>query len=94
MSTAANSVADALLKFFESSSQPILFAGAGVQPGRIIGATDKTGSYVTDRPVKPSDVCSTVYEALGIDPHKLLLTPEGRPTHILDDGEVIKELYT
>ena len=72
----------------------MLFAGAGVQPGRIIGATDKTGSYVTDRPVKPSDVCSTVYEALGIDPHKLLLTPEGRPTHILDDGEVIKELYT
>ena len=72
----------------------MLFAGAGVQPGRIIGATDKTGSYVTDRPVKPSDVCSTVYEALGIDPRKLLLTPEGRPTHILDDGEAIKELYT
>ena len=72
----------------------MLFAGAGVQPGRIIGATDKTGSYVTDRPVKPSDVCCTVYEALGIDSHKMLLTPEGRPTHILDDGEVIKELYS
>ena len=72
----------------------LLFAGAGVQPGRIIGATDKTGSYVTDRPVKPADVCYTVYEALGIDPRKMLLTPEGRPTHILDDGELIKELYS
>ena len=72
----------------------LLFAGAGVQPGRIIGATDKTGSYVTDRPVKPADVCSTVYDALGIDPHKTLLTPEGRPTHILDEGELIKELYS
>ena len=72
----------------------LLFAGAGVQPGRIIGATDKTGSYVTDRPVKPADVCFTVYEALGIDPRKMLITPEGRPTHILDDGELIKELYS
>ncbi len=72
----------------------LLFAGAGVQPGRIIGATDKSGSYVTDRPVKPADVCWTVYEALGIDPNKLLTTPEGRPTHILDEGGVIKELYS
>jgi hypothetical protein len=72
----------------------MLFAGAGVQPGRIIGATDKTGSYVTDRPVKPADVCFTIYEALGIDPRKMLLTPEGRPTHILDEGERIKELYS
>ncbi len=72
----------------------LLFAGAGVQPGRIIGATDKTGSHVTDRPVKPADVCATVYEALGIDPRKMLITPEGRPTHILDDGERIKELYS
>ena len=72
----------------------LLFAGAGVQPGRIIGATDKTGSHVTDRPVKPADVCATVYEALGIDPRKMLITPEGRQTHILDDGERIKELYS
>ena len=55
---------------------------------------DKTGSYVTDRPVKPADVCCTVYEALGIDPRKMLVTPEGRPTHILDEGELIKELYS
>ena len=72
----------------------LLFAGAGVRGGQIIGATDKTGSYVTDRPVRPADVCYTVYEALGIDPRKMLVTPEGRPTHILDDGELIKELYS
>jgi hypothetical protein len=72
----------------------LLFAGAGVQPGRIIGATDKNGSYVTDRPVKPADVCYTVYEALGIDPRKMLTTPEGRPTHILDEGELLKELFS
>ena len=72
----------------------LLFAGAGVRGGQIIGATDKTGSYVTDRPVRPADVCWTIYEALGIDPRKTLLTPEARPTYILDEGAGIHELYT
>jgi uncharacterized protein (DUF1501 family) len=71
----------------------MIFAGAGVRGGQIIGATDKTGSSVTDRPVHPADVCFSVYEALGIDPRKQLPTPEGRPVEILDAGELIKELY-
>jgi len=71
----------------------MIFAGAGVRGGAVIGATDKTGSTVTDRPVHPADVCYTVYEALGIDPRKQLRTPEGRPVEILDQGELIKELY-
>jgi hypothetical protein len=65
-----------------------------VAPGQILGATDKTGTYVTERPVRPADVCWTVYEALGIDPQKVLLTPEDRPTHILDEGATIKELFS
>lgn len=72
----------------------ILFAGAGVRGGKIIGATDKTGSQVTDRPVSPADICHTVYEALGIDPRKQLLTPEGRPVEILAEGATVNELYT
>ncbi len=71
----------------------MLFAGAGVQAGKIIGATDKDGAFVTERPVRPADVCYTVYEALGIDPRKILRTPEGRPVEILDQGSVISELY-
>ena len=72
----------------------ILCAGAGVRGGKIIGATDKTGSTVTDRPVSPADICHTVYEALGIDPRKQLLTPEGRPVEILAEGATVNELYT
>lgn len=71
----------------------LLFAGAGVQGGRVIGATDKNGAFVTERPVRPADVCWTVYEALGIDPAKELLTPEGRPVQILGEGHTIDELY-
>ena len=71
----------------------LLFAGAGVQAGKIIGATDRNGAFVTDRPVRPADVSYTVYDALGIDPRKILRTPEGRPVEILDQGSAVNELY-
>ena len=72
----------------------LIFAGAGVQGGRVIGATDKNGAFVTDRPVRPADVCWTVYESLGIDPAKELRTPEGRPVSILGEGAPVTELFT
>ena len=72
----------------------LIFAGAGVQGGRVIGATDKNGAFVTERPVRPADVCWTVYDALGIDPTKELRTPEGRPIQILGEGTPITELYS
>ncbi|MFT5468853.1 MAG: hypothetical protein ACI8UO_003965 [Verrucomicrobiales bacterium] len=71
----------------------MLFAGAGVQGGNVIGATDKNGAYVTDRPVRPADVAWTIYDSLGIDPAQELHMPDGRPTTILDEGEVISELF-
>jgi Protein of unknown function (DUF1501) len=71
----------------------LLFAGAGVRGGQVIGATDKQGAYATRRPVAPADVAYTVYEALGIDPDKMLTAPDGRPVHILDQGETVKELF-
>jgi hypothetical protein len=71
----------------------MIFAGAGVQGGRVIGATDKNGAFVTDRPVRPADVCWTIYESLGIDPAKELRTPEGRPISILAEGSTIRELF-
>lgn len=71
----------------------LLFAGAGVRGGNVIGATDKNGAFVTERPVRPADVCATVYRALGIDPGKELFTPEGRPVQILGEGAAIDELY-
>ena len=67
----------------------LIFAGAGVSRGKVIGATDKNGAFVTDRPVRPADVCWTIYESLGIDPTKELLTPEGRPVSILAEGATV-----
>ena len=71
----------------------MIFAGAGVVGGKVIGSTDKNGAYVTDRPVRPADVAWTIYDALGIDANRELMTPEGRPTHILTEGAPVRELY-
>jgi hypothetical protein len=72
----------------------MLWAGAGVARGGVIGSTDKNGAFVTDRPVRPADVAWTLYDALGIDPAKELRTPEGRPVSILAEGATIKELFS
>jgi uncharacterized protein (DUF1501 family) len=76
-----------------ATAASLLFAGAGVQGGRVIGQTDKHGGFVTRRPVAPGDVAATVYESLGIDPHRWLMHPEGRPVEILDKGEAVQELF-
>ena len=71
----------------------MLFAGAGVKKGFVLGKTDKQGGTVTQRPVAPADVCFTILDALGVNPRKELRTPDGRPIEALDLGESVKELF-
>jgi len=71
----------------------LLFAGAGVKPGFVLGKTDKHGGYATQRPVSPADVAFTILDAMGIDPRKQLVAPDGRPIEILDKGEAVTELF-
>lgn len=63
-----------------------LFAGAGVQGGRVIGATDETAAHVIDpgwhqnRSIYPEDVLATLYSTMGIDwSKKITDTASGRP---------------
>jgi len=71
----------------------LLFAGAGVKRGFVLGKTDKHGAFATQRPVSPADVAYTILDAMGIDPRKQLKTPDGRPIEILDQGEAVKEMF-
>jgi hypothetical protein len=72
----------------------MLFAGAGVRGGQVIGTTDERGEYVLDRPVRPPEVAASIYHALGIDYTKSLVTPQGRPVSILPDTQPIRELWS
>lgn len=71
----------------------MIFAGAGVRGGQVIGKTDERGEYVLDRPVRPPEIAATIYHALGIDYTKALVTPQGRPVYILPETDPINELW-
>lgn len=72
----------------------LLFAGAGVSRGKVVGATDREGALVTEAPVRPADVASTIFDSLGIDPRSEIHTPDGRPLAILDEGALIQPLFS
>lgn len=45
-----------------------LVAGGGFIPGKVLGATDKTGENIVERKVYPSDLIGTIYLLMGINP--------------------------
>ncbi len=49
-----------------------LVAGGGFLGGKVLGATNKTGEKVAERPVAPCDLIGTVYLLMGIDPYGTL----------------------
>jgi hypothetical protein len=69
-----------------------MIAGGGLRMGQAIGTTSARGEYAKDRPVRPSNVLSTIYQAMGIDPSQTFLNGSGRPMYILDDREPVSEL--
>lgn len=75
-----------------SNAMSVLMAGGGTPGGVIVGATDKRGYSAVERVLSPENFASTVYYKLGIDPNKILYTPQGRPTHLVSDPTPIDEL--
>ncbi|MEX0585023.1 MAG: DUF1501 domain-containing protein, partial [Pirellulales bacterium] len=61
-----------------------LMAGGGIACGRVVGASDKHGGEVADRPISPKDQLATMYHLLGIDPHTMLRDAVGRPLPLVD----------
>ena len=71
----------------------VLFAGAGVPRGAIVGATDPKGYYASDSIYSPEDFAVSVYTKLGVNPHQVLHTATGRPVQLVNGGRLIKELF-
>jgi hypothetical protein len=46
----------------------VLFAGGGVTPGAVYGASDRIGAFPALDPVSPDDIAATMFWALGLDP--------------------------
>lgn len=77
-----------------SNAMSVLMAGGGTPGGIILGATDRAGYNAVERVLSPENFVSTVYRKLGIDPDKMVYTPQGRPAHLVSDPAPIAELMT
>ena len=71
----------------------VMFAGAGVPKGQIVGATDRDGAYASENIYSPEDFACTIYSKLGIDPKTVLHKSDGRPVALVNGGSPIKELF-
>ena len=69
-----------------------VIAGGGFQAGQAIGTTDAQAGQSTGTPYTPSNVLATLYRHLGIDPATTIPDYNGRPMHVLDDREPVREL--
>lgn len=70
-----------------------LVAGGGLRTGQVIGATDRLGGEIADRPVHFGEVHATLYHAMGINPNKTTVPDlTGRPRYLVDDFEPMPEL--
>jgi hypothetical protein len=64
-----------------------LLAGGGMKHGQVVGATDKTASEATERPVRFGEVFATLYQRLGIDVNKITIADHaGRPQYLVPDA--------
>jgi uncharacterized protein (DUF1501 family) len=65
----------------------LALAGAGIEGGRVWGASDNDGMFVKDHPVEVPDLIATIYHKLGIDYTKEYVSNIGRPIKLAGDGK-------
>jgi uncharacterized protein (DUF1501 family) len=68
-------------------------SGGGVKMGQVIGATDKEGVGVSDRPVGVQDLFVTFCKILGMDPHEEYISDLDQPIKLVEGGKIITELF-
>jgi hypothetical protein len=72
----------------------VALAGCGIKGGRGIGATDKLGTAVAERPVTVPDLFCTFCKALGINPRHENQSNVGRPLKIVEGGQAVDEVFS
>jgi hypothetical protein len=64
-----------------------------MRTGQVIGATDRLGASIADRPVHFGEVLATLYRNLGLDANAVTVRDlAGRPRYLVDDHPPLPEL--
>jgi len=69
-----------------------LVAGGGYRHGQIVGSTDAKAEFPTSRPITPAAFSALIYHAMGLKKDDSIPDRNGRPVHLLSEGEVPREL--
>jgi uncharacterized protein (DUF1501 family) len=64
-------------------------AGAGVMRGALYGKSDATASSPAEKPVHPTQLLATIYHALGIDPHSMVMNHLNQPRELVQADPVV-----
>ena len=68
-------------------------AGGGFRHGQVIGATERDGGHITERPVTPGDLAATIYRHMGVPLEATYDDDRGRPHPIVqNNGQPLREL--
>jgi hypothetical protein len=70
----------------------VALAGGGVKAGTIFGQSDPRGAEPARDPVSPEDLAATIFNQLGIDSGRELMSPGDRPLEIIKDGSVLYDI--
>ncbi len=69
-------------------------AGGGLRHGQIIGATERDGGQIKNRPVTPGDLAATIYRHMQVPLDATYLDDSGRPLFIVqENGQPLSELF-
>ena len=67
-------------------------AGGGFQHGQVIGATERDGGQIAERPVTPGDIAATIYHHMGVPLDTTYVDHQQRPRYVVENGAPIREL--
>ena len=70
----------------------VVMAGGGLKKGMVYGASDALAAEPESDPMTVENLAATVYNQLGINSDKELMSPGDRPIEIVDGGKVVKEI--
>ena len=70
----------------------IILAGGGIRRGQVFGASDPLAAEPISSPLAIEDYAHTIYQLLGIDARKDLMSPGDRPQAIVTNGKLVKGL--
>ncbi|MFQ5733335.1 MAG: DUF1501 domain-containing protein [Planctomycetaceae bacterium] len=70
----------------------LMLAGGGFRRGLIHGTSDRIGGFPASLPLRPGDIVSTIYHALGIPHDREIRDRLNRPHRLVPQGRVVTAL--